>query len=329
MKIATLLKVLGCFAAILGVLFGMMLLLTRGTVTVADTVAGNPSLPVLSEAPVRLHGQIFGDDTAPLVIVLHGGPGGDHRSLLALNALSDRYRVLFYDQRGAGLSERVAAQDLSVAHHLSDLDSLVRQYANAEQVSLIGHSWGAMLAVAYMGAHPNTVANAVLIEPGFLEKSGYDDFETLRSTVANSPRVLWAGLKAGFAARNVLGDRHAQHDHLIGSVVSAFANHPDTPYHCPDVAYSAPSWRFGGLASDTFWANPDPALEAMRQGVGHPAPILFLSGGCNDWTGTELQDNHARLFPNARVATIQNAGHDVIWDQPEAALQKIRHHLAQ
>jgi proline iminopeptidase len=67
----------------------------------------------------------------------------------------------------------------------------------------------------------------------------------------------------------------------------------------------------------------------MRQGLGHPAPILLLAGGCNNWTGTALQDRHARLFPNAHVATIQNAGHDVIWDQPEAALKEIRRHLAQ
>ena len=74
---------------------------------VPKTVDEDPALPRIEVAGTLLHAEAFGDPTAPTVMVLHGGPGGDYRSLLPLRALADDgYRVVFWDQRGAGLSQR-------------------------------------------------------------------------------------------------------------------------------------------------------------------------------------------------------------------------------
>ncbi|MFG6593737.1 alpha/beta fold hydrolase [Sulfitobacter sp. 1A13368] len=183
--------------------------------------------------------------------MLHDGPGGDHRSLLALEALSDTYRVLFYDQRGAGLSERVTEARQGMADHLADLDALITAQGDGP-VLLIGHSWGAMLATAYLGHRPEVVSRAVLIEPGFLDAEGLTSFEARRAALSRSPRVVWAGLLAGFRARGVTGDAEAARDSIVGTVVHAFANHPANPYHCPGQTYDTPAWRFGSCASDAF-----------------------------------------------------------------------------
>ena len=121
-----------------------------------------------------------------------------------------------------------------------------------------------------------------------------------------------------------MGDADAAADHLTGSVVHAFANHPSNPYHCPGEPYAAPSWRFGARASDVFWNDPGPAIDAMARGLGQPHPILFVAGGCNDWTGEPLQSRHAARFPDASLAVIENAGHDVVWDQPARTTAAIR-----
>lgn len=315
-------------AVVLLVLVASLMLATSGTYPMPKTVAGNPDLPALELDDVRLHGRIQGAD-GPLMIVLHGGPGGDHRSLLPLQELGDDCRILFFDQRGAGLSERVAAEALTIADYLRDLDALVDRYAEGRRVILIGHSWGAMLAVAFVGHRPDAVARAVLIEPGFLDTAGYAAWEARRGRLARSPRLMLAGLLAGFRAQNADPvDAAAQHDFLTGSVVHAFANHPKNPYHCPGEPYDAPSWRFGGAASDQFWADPQPAIAAMGLGLGQALPVLFLAGGCNEWTGEALQRRHAVQFPNTSVEVIPGAGHDVVSDQPAAALRAIRAFLA-
>ncbi len=302
--------------------FASLMWITRVPPRIPETVTTDATLPRLHGDGVLLHGHIAGAAGAPLALVLHGGPGGDHRSLLALAGLGGTHRVLFYDQRGAGLSERVTEDRLGIAGHLHDLDALIAAHGGGPVV-LIGHSWGAMLATAYLGHRPEAVSRAVLIEPGFLDAEGLAAFETRRAALSRSPRVVWAGLLAGFRARGVAGDEEAGRDSIVGTVVHAFANHPANPYHCPGQGYDAPAWRFGSRASDAFWSDPAASLGAIAPGLAFPRPVLILAGSCNDWTGAPIQARHASLFPEARMEVIESAGHDTVWDQPEATIAVI------
>lgn len=321
--IALIVALVGLSAMTVATLFRV----TRVPPPMLATVTDDAALPRLRGEGVLLRGHVAGAPDALLIVVLHGGPGGDHRSLLALEGLAGTHRVLFYDQRGSGLSERVSPDRLGLRDHLADLDALIAAHGGGP-VALIGHSWGAMLAKAYLGHRPEAVSHAVLIEPGFLDAAGLAAFEARRASLSRSPRVVWAGLLAGFRARGVTGDDDAAQDSITGAVVHAFANHPANPYHCPDRAYDAPTWRFGSRASDTFWSDPSPALEAMTLGLSFSGPVLILAGGCNDWNGAPLQARHGTMFPDARMAVIDDAGHDTVHDQPEATLVAIRSCLA-
>ncbi|MBY6200559.1 alpha/beta hydrolase [Maritalea mobilis] len=315
------------FLVLCALAFAGLTWITRVPPRVPATVTDDPALPRLAGHGVVLHGRIAGPEGAPLAVVLHGGPGGDHRSLSALEGLTRTHRVLFYDQRGAGLSERVTPERLGMADHLADLDAVIVAHGGGP-VALIGHSWGAMLATAYLGHRPEGVSHAVLIEPGFLDAEGLATFEARRTALSRTPRVFWAGLLAGFRARGVTGDADAAADSIVGTVVQAFANHPANPYHCPGQAYDAPAWRFGSRASDAFWKAPAAALDAMAPGLAFGGPVLILAGGCNDWTGAPLQARHVRMFAEARMEVIEGAGHDTTWDRPEATLAAIRSFLA-
>jgi hypothetical protein len=77
-------------------------------------VDDDPSLPHVAIGGTVLHAETFGDSRAPMIVMLHGGPGGDYRSLLPYRALAaDGYYVVLWDQRGAGLAGRVAGAVLS------------------------------------------------------------------------------------------------------------------------------------------------------------------------------------------------------------------------
>jgi proline iminopeptidase len=171
-KIVKIKKTLG--KIILGIVAGLVALfalgyvLTFGEYTVPATVAQDPSLPHITIDGVTYHAETFGDPANPVVITLHDGPGGDYKSILSLQALADEYYVVFFDQRGAGLSPRVSPEEITLDSAIADLDAIVDNYGKGEPVNLIGHSWGAMLASAYLGQHPDKVSHAVLAEPGFL-----------------------------------------------------------------------------------------------------------------------------------------------------------------
>jgi proline-specific peptidase len=85
-----------------------------------------------------------GDEGLPL-IVLHGGPGLDHTHLRPwLDPLGDEFRVVYVDERGQGLSERVDPATLSLEVFARDVD-LLADALELERFALLGHSFGAII----------------------------------------------------------------------------------------------------------------------------------------------------------------------------------------
>jgi proline iminopeptidase len=142
--------------------------LFAGCTRVTPTVEFDSSLEFVELQGYRFHVRTFGDKSLPPLVVVHGGPGGDSKDLYPIQDLAKDNYIVFYDQRGTGLSPRVNKESLTLQSSLDDLHSIVSHYGGGGQVKLIGHSWGAMLVVGYLGKHPDRVSHAVVVEPGIL-----------------------------------------------------------------------------------------------------------------------------------------------------------------
>lgn len=95
------------------------------------------------------------------IIVLHGGPGFGHQYLRPeWDVLARRYRVVYYDQRGCGRSQRRGPYHWE--QHVADLHTLVLSYRAHGPVVLAGSSWGSWLALLYAWSYPHQVAALVL-----------------------------------------------------------------------------------------------------------------------------------------------------------------------
>jgi proline iminopeptidase len=224
------------------------------------TTAFNPNLSRTVVNGYPFYTETYGSEKHPTIIVIHGGPGGDFASLLPLKALSDQFRVVFYDQRGTGLSPREKATDHTIEKFLLDLDGIVNAYGNGMPVHLIGHSWGGMLAAAYIARHGEKIASAVIAEPGILiPESAIVFFETLKqhkslwSIIKIIPHVL-ASL---FVVRE---DGHEPGDYVMTRVLESGKG---KPYQCKGERLPKGSFRRGRLR---FFRGPDDALyEASRK----------------------------------------------------------------
>jgi proline iminopeptidase len=313
--------------AVIGV--AVLYLITIGDYPVVATVLDDPTLPNIEILDVKLHAETFGDPSNPIVIVLHGGPGADYRSLLGLQALSENYFVVFYDQRGAGLSERLPAEELNLDAYLKELDAIVDRYENGKPVYMIGHSWGAMLLSAYLGYAPDKVEKAVLAEPGFLNMQEFQNWTEYQTRFYQSFDYLWFMTRTGFESQHVKGlDDDASEDYLYSQIVHYFVNHPDNPYHCPGESYDAPGWRFGSTASKVGSQASPNEINRLESGADvYEKPVLFLAGECDTWIGAELQSKHAEEYINAELVVIPNAGHDMFWDNPDATIKEVRQFL--
>jgi len=339
------LKVLGIALAglivCLGLVFGWFLLTTPAPPPIPRTTAEDDTLPARAIDGFRFHLETHGDPKSPVVIVLHGGPGNDYRYLLPLAALAPDYFVVFYDQRGAGLSPRVPETDLTLERFVADLDAIGRTFSPTAPVRLIGHSWGGMLATAYLARHPERVSHAVLAEPGFLTPELGDRFVgTLNSRTEFSMESLAVLLRAAASAAKLPGpnvDLDARLDQF-GRQLSGH-NGPGNPvlgYFCDHDLRKAylPSWRPGVRAMTTMLGSATGedgkvTLNLARGVERFPREVLFIAGSCNEIIGPEVQEQHRRLFPQARLAVIQRAGHTMFGERPEESLRLIRQYFAQ
>src|SRR5215831_454360 len=105
------------------------------------------------------------DRRAPVLLWLHGGPGGAERPLFRYfnSELETHFVVVYWDQRSAGRSfdPEGDPRRLTVAQHITDLDAVVdhlRRSLGREKIVLIGHSWGTALGLLYARDHPDKVS---------------------------------------------------------------------------------------------------------------------------------------------------------------------------
>jgi len=311
-----------------------------GQFGVPATTTDDPSLPSRSIGGYRFHLEVFGLPTRPVVIVLHGGPGSDYRSLLPLKPLSDDYQLVFYDQRGSGLSPRVPDEQLNLDQFVEDLHGIVGATSPHGPVRLIGHSWGAMLAAAYLDRYPDTVSHAVLAEPAFLTaEQGNHWYEQIGR---GQPPFSWALLggvwRSWVESLYVYGpDEDARRDFFTHQVMNLdVPGHPLASYYCSSDPHSAydPVWRTGSRSFRAIIKNAMVEGHFQRDLVStkakrFPHKVLFIAGRCNTVIGPDVQRQNLSLFANAELAVVEDAGHTMFGERPEASLAILERYLAE
>ncbi|HVB24753.1 MAG TPA: proline iminopeptidase-family hydrolase [Ktedonobacteraceae bacterium] len=117
------------------------------------------------------------------LLTLHGGPGSAHHYLEPLEQLANERPVIFYDQLGCGKSERPDDTSLWQRGRFVEELSQIRQALNLEQVHLLGHSWGTMLAIDYALTRPGGLVSLVLASPALSIPRWLEDMERYRKSL--------------------------------------------------------------------------------------------------------------------------------------------------
>jgi proline iminopeptidase len=265
----------------------------------------------MSELAVVRHGR------GQPVLVVHGGLGLDHTSMRALDRLGDAVELIYVDLPGNGRSPRPARwTDLTIETMVDELDAL-RTQLGIERWTVLGNSYGAMLALAYAIRHPASLA--ALISVG-----GAPSF-------AHAPAVLDTIDKRGqpdaaAALLAVLG-RPARDDAHFAEVwmqVLPLYFHAWEPRYRDAFAqtrWSAAGYNRGNELLATF------DLRAQLGSIA--APTLVVSGDDDFIMPAEIcGEALARGIPNAQYAIIERAGHFPFLEQPAAFDAAVRDWLS-
>lgn len=286
---------------------------------VPPTVAEDPALPSAFINGTHLHTEAFGSPDDPLLVVVHGGPGGDYRSLLGAKAFSEYgFYVVFYDQRGSGLSKREPGNQYtgkgSVQLFIDDLHALIAYYRRSEsqEVFLLGHSWGAMLATGYINQYPSQVSGAILAEPGGFTWSQTSEYLSR----SNKIRFFTEALNDAVFAEQVIAGR-SEHE-VLDYKAAFFSNYENAPGNVIGNRGHYPSWRSGAVAFQALIANAEQYgfdFTTNLQAFTHR--VLFLYSENNKAYGAGWAATVAAPYPNARLEEVAGCGHEILyfgWD---------------
>ena len=289
---------------------------------VPETVIENATLPRFAVSDgTMLHLETFGNPKNPVLIVLHGGPGSDYQGLNSLQALSNHYFIVLFDQRGTGLSERVKADKLTPQFLISDIKDIKQHFSPTGPVYLLGHSWGGALASYYVQQYPADVSKLLLAEPGALDKAA--------AKVANTTAFVFSakGLHQMMNSNSYLS---FDNDNIADYKMAVFANSDVGDYRdyaSPDEMKMLKFVRFGFLAGYTIniWqGNFDESYNFdFASGIkeNYNGKTLILASDKSQRLGYNFQNQyHKPKFKDCGIIKIENAGHYFIELNPETVL---------
>ena len=278
---------------------------------VPQTVMEDSSLPSVTLNGTSLHAETYGNPDSNIVIYLHGGPGADYQNGMNVSQLAEEgYYVVFYDQRGTGLSQRHAYEEYSIQLYLDDLSAVIEHYKSDfdQKVFLFGHSWGAMLAAAYINEYPERIDGAIFAEAGGFNKDLLDEYgENSRKIDVLSELTSDLLYYDQFLTGTV--DEHELLDYKL-AIASSFTYAENNG---EGIEGPSPFWRNGAIVLKAFTDVSENEGFDFTTNLGQfQTEVLFIYGENNQSYGLSFAEKEAEFFPQSRIVQIDDTGHEMI-----------------
>lgn len=262
------------------------------------------------------------------LILINGGPGGTHHYFHPWFSLAKKYaRVIYYDQRGCGLSDFEPGEEgYSVQQAVDDLDA-IRQALNIDKWVLLGYSYGGFLAQFYTISHPENVAGLILMgaSTGMDVDTGKSRQEQFKSEEEKARlKEIRSELQPMFKQKNLTREKYMQ--------LMLYNNYINGDWKRQHFYKPSPE-RLSQFALYE-WVNDVDFNGIMNRSMGkvdltgafenNPIPTLILEGKWDLTWGKEkpqiLKENH----PKARMILFEDAGHAIYNEKPERFFTVLR-----
>jgi proline iminopeptidase len=261
--------------------------------------------------PVPLYWAAWGSESAPKILVLHGGPGAHHDYLLPqMLHLAERYNVIFYDQRGGGQSKSDAREKITWQTHVADLDAVIREL-EIEPLSLVGYSFGGMLALLYCvetRTNPDLKqpARLALIDPAPLTQEYRNQFEAEFTRRQSGPEIT--RMRDELAASGLREtDREEFKQRTFELAVAGY-------FSDPKKASDLTPFRVTGRVQKEVWESLGPDFDILSKLPKTEFPVLFVHGR-DDPIPFESSVRGAEAM-GAELVLLDDCGHVPYVEQP-------------
>jgi len=250
----------------------------------------------------------------PVLFLLHGGPGGDHASFkVRLEPLRDTAQMVYIDHRDSGRSTAADPESCTLDQNIDDVDAL-REHLGLERISILGSSYGGMVAQGYAIRYPDRVANLILVATApsyrFLEDAKRMVSERGTPEQQRVCQWLWDGT---FHSQEQLYDYYKAMGPLYSTSFDLEKFEKSWPRGIRN--FQQTNLGFGGFLRTFDFTNELPSIAC---------PTLVLAGA-HDWI---CPPSHSQLIvekiPRAHLKIFAESAHAIAEDEPEAFLTAVR-----
>jgi len=254
--------------------------------------------------PIDLHHETSG--SGPSLIVLHGlyGSSGNWRTVG--RALAATHTVHAVDLRNHGASPW--ADSMDYVEMAEDVKRLIERLG-LQRAAVMGHSMGGKTAMALALRHPERVSRLIVVD---IAPIPYADTLTPFAEAMKGANVLAAATRAEVQRRLAA---HVPEPDVVPFLMQNLVtqnDHFDWRLNLMTISAAMP-----GLCS--FPA----ALTALRYG----GPTVVLAGAHSHYVLPRDASAYAPMFTQVRIEVVENAGHWVHADQPEAFVHRVKQAL--
>jgi L-proline amide hydrolase len=268
--------------------------------------------------------QVVGSGKGTPLLLLHGGPGFTSPYLNPLSALSDDRPVIFYDQLGSGRSDVTTDPVLWTVEHFVKQLATLRNELGLKEVHILGHSWGAQLALDYLLTKPEGVKSLILASPAINTRRWSRDNKALLAQMPDASRkAIELNEREGTMdseeyqdAMMVFYHRHiARIDPWTEDINNTFGGANLDLY---GYMWGSADWAATGTLENYNREDMLPALDL---------PVLFTTGRYDEARPETVADFQS-LTPNSQFVIFEESAHLTMQDEPEKYVQTVRGFLS-
>ncbi|GGK33204.1 proline iminopeptidase [Yeosuana aromativorans] len=259
----------------------------------------------------------------PLILIA-GGPGGTHRGLRSFDSLSVKgnIKLIYFDGFGRGKSDTAKdVKEYTLERDIEDIEGL-RKAMRLDKVSLLGHSYGSLVAQGYAIKYGQNVSH-LIIANGFHSYLMWqkNDDNSNHEIKTNYPEV-WSELMAYREQGGISSD--SIHQSIYGRVPYGFlyAYNPDkfsgrggTPY--PNSFNSKLYYQMVGKDGDFIVGSDIGNFDFRKQLKDLNMPILIIGGRFDRVAVPSMMVKYKEYCPQAKFVMFEHSGHNPQVEEPE------------
>ncbi len=250
--------------------------------------------------------------------VMHGGPGGDHYTMLGLKRGADQFKLVFYDHRCNGRSSGAPVTSMTWENLTADADAL-REKLGFEKWAVLGHSFGGKVALEYALRYPDRLSHLVLLNSGGDSRWPQEYGPELLARRGFPPKTVrlarrWFNgdiePKEFFRTLMRLSSAYDPEANILQAVGMVLGGAWRSKMRPEALIFAAPNLLKG-------WSVMDRLGEIK-------VPTLVMAGREDFVFPPEHQGQLAAAIPNARLRIIEHAGHNPQWERPDEVVDELR-----